>query len=282
MGRLVTRRISRRMLLTDFGAAGLGVAILGACSSDDGSSADTQAPGTDPATTDPAATDPPATDAPAATEPNATDPPATEPADPTDVSTGLQLQHVSFGFVSAYVLLRGNEAAVVDTGIPGEVDLIADGLSALGASFTDVRHVVITHKHDDHQGGLGEVLAEATGAMVYAGEADLAEITSSVPLTAIGDGDEVLGMGVLNTPGHTPGSISLFDTETGILVAGDAVNGDEAGGLTGANPRFSDDMTAAGASIARLAELPSTVVAFGHGGAPVDDAMAKLAALTTG
>ena len=34
----MTRRISRRLLLTEFGAAGLGVAILGACSSDDDSS----------------------------------------------------------------------------------------------------------------------------------------------------------------------------------------------------------------------------------------------------
>ena len=269
------------MLLTDLGAAGLGVVILGGSSDDDSSSSDDTSPGT--AATDPATTAAPApTDASAVTEaPVATDSPATD-APASDGET-LQLQHVSLGFVSAYVLLRGNEAAIVDTGVPGSGGDIAAGLTAVGASFADVRHVVLTHKHGDHIGSLAEVVAEATGAMVYAGEADIADISAVVPITAVGDGDEILGMGVLNTPGHTPGSISLFDTETGILVAGDAINGDGAGSLTGANPDFTDDMGVAGESIAKLAGLNAQVAAFGHGGPPVDtDVAVQLTALAGG
>ena len=87
---------------------------------------------------------------------------------------------------------------------------------------------------------------------------------------------------MFNTPGHTPGSISLFDIESGILVAGDAINGDN-GSLTGADPDFSSDMTAAAVSVATLAALNPQIAAFGHGGAPISvDVAAQLAALAAG
>ncbi len=208
------RRLSRRALLTNFGAAGVGLTILGACA---GSSNDT-GPASSPAT---AGTDPPITQ-----PPNTDDRPsvATEPASTAAVrdesspgvgSNSLQLQHVSLGFVSAYVLLRGTEAAIVDTGQSGSAAAILAGLDAVGADWSDVAHVVLTHNHGDHAGGLAGVLEAAPGARVYAGDADLAGIRSSAELRAIGDGDEVLGLGVFNTPGHTAGSISLFDTASG-------------------------------------------------------------------
>ncbi|WP_158412285.1 MBL fold metallo-hydrolase [Ilumatobacter nonamiensis] len=181
--------------------------------------------------------------------------------------------------MSAYVLLRGREAAVVDTGTSDSNAAIADGLGMLGTSWADVRHIVLTHRHRDHVGGLSDLLAEVSGATVYAGEADLDRVQSSAELTAVGDGDEVLGMGVINTPGHTSGSISLFDVETGILVAGDALNGDD-GQLTGADPRYSSDLEVAQESVAKLAALEPTIAAFGHGGPPIDtDVSAQLAAL---
>lgn len=246
-------RLSRRALLTNLGAAGIGVTILGACG---GSSGDAG---------------PASSAAPAATEP---------PNSGGTVGTdSLQLHHVSLGFVSAYVLLRGTEAAIVDTGQSGSASAILAGLDAVGATWGDVAHVVLTHNHGDHAGGLAGVLEAAPGAMVYAGDADLGGIQSSAELRAIGDGDEVLGLGVFNTPGHTAGSISLFDTETGILVAGDAINGDN-GSLTGANASFSEDLDTATASIAKLAALQPQVAAFGHGGAPiVNDVTAQLEAL---
>jgi glyoxylase-like metal-dependent hydrolase (beta-lactamase superfamily II) len=291
------RRISRRMLFTDLGLGGMGVVILGACSgSSEGAAGTTSAPvgASDPPASDTPATDAPTTDAPTTDAPttnaSATSAPAgtTAPAEAapavTDAATSsaLRLQHVSLGFVSAYVLLRGNEAAVVDTGVPGSGDAILAGLDVLGASWSNVGHIVLTHNHGDHVGSLGEILEGAPGATVYAGEADLAAIQSSAPLQAIGDGDEVLGLGVFNTPGHTAGSISLFDTETGILVAGDAINGDN-GSLTGANPEFSSDLAAASASIAKLAALNPLIAAFGHGGAPItSDVTAQLNALAAG
>lgn len=188
---------------------------------------------------------------------------------------------MSLGFVSAYVLVRGSEAAIVDTGGSGSRDAIFEGLDALSVGPSAVRDVVLTHNHGDHIGGLSELEADLSNATVHIGAADIDAVQTSLTLAEVNDGDEVFGMGVVATPGHTPGSISLFDTASGILVAGDAVNGDGSGGLTGANPDFSSDLDAAAASVAVLADLMPTTVAFGHGGPPVtDDASAKLAGLS--
>ena len=266
-GRLT--RLSRRTLLTDFGAAGLGLIVLGACGGSDDSSAPTS--GAPSAATEPRAD----------TQPSTGDDRTIPDQDPEgNPENQLRLQHVSLGFVSAYVLIRGSEAAIVDTGTSGSRDAIFEGLDALSVAPSAVRHIVLTHNHGDHAGGLSEMESDLANATVHVGAADIGTIQSSLTLAELADGDEVFGMGVIATPGHTPGSISLFDTASGILVAGDAVNGDGAGGLTGANPDFSSDMDAAAASVARLAELMPTTAAFGHGGAPVtDDVAAKLAAL---
>jgi glyoxylase-like metal-dependent hydrolase (beta-lactamase superfamily II) len=267
-----TGSISRRTLIADLGSLGIGLAVIAACGSSDGDASD--ASGSDAPETDPTAA-----------LPETTAPNAVAPASSADVDDGTALswEHVSFGFVSAFVLVRGGEAAVVDTGAPDGGASILEGLSTLGASWSDVRHVVLTHKHDDHVGGLADVIEEAPGAAVYAGEHDIARIRSSVPLRPVGDGDEIMGLGVVNTPGHTPGSISLFDTGTGLLVAGDAITGGD-GRIRGPDAQFSEDIATATVSLATLAALEPDVAAFGHqGGPPITvDVAAQLAALAAG
>lgn len=170
---------------------------------------------------------------------------------------------VDLGFVSAYVLARGNRAAVVDTGVEGSAEAIGRTLGDLGLTFDDVDAVALTHYHPDHVGSIGAVLAAAPGAIAYAGEQDIERITG-VELMPVGDGSEVFGMRVIHTPGHTPGHIALLDELTGVLVAGDAMNG-VGGGVAGANPDFTPDMSTADASVRKLAALAFDTVYFGHG-----------------
>ncbi len=169
---------------------------------------------------------------------------------------------VDLGFVSAYVLVRGGEAAVVDTGVEGSADAIGDVLEEAGPGWDGVRHVVLTHKHADHAGSASEVLSRCDRATGYVGEADLdaVDVEDLRPLT---DGDEVFGLRVVGTPGHTPGHMAVFDPHTRVLVAGDALNSSDR--LTGADPGFSEDMDAAGASVRRLAALAPDTVLVGHG-----------------
>ncbi len=94
-------------------------------------------------------------------------------------------------------------------------------------------------------------------------------------LRPVGDGDEVLGLQVIDTPGHTPGHISVFDADSGLLVAGDALNTSD-GEVTGANPQFTVDIVEADDSIRKLATYPVETVLVGHGDPVVGTAGASL------
>jgi hydroxyacylglutathione hydrolase len=110
-----------------------------------------------------------------------------------------------------------------------------------------VKAIVITHAHIDHIGGAAKLRA-ATGAPVYMNEKDrmLQKIMAlqaawlgvrtpeRTPIDqAARDGDIVRAAGsqfhVLHTPGHSPGSISLWMPAEKKLVAGDTLFRDSIG-----------------------------------------------------
>jgi len=186
---------------------------------------------------------------------------------------------VDLGFVNAYVLIRGKEAAVVDTGTSGNASKIAEVVRTAHLSWDAVRHVILTHYHPDHIGSIGEVLAAAPKATAYAGAADIPQIESPRPLKAVGDKNEVFGLRVIATPGHTPGHICVFDPAGSMLILGDAVNNIN-NKLTGPNPQYTSDMAQAYQSVKKLAKLTFQRAVFGHG-EPIDmgasRAIAKLA-----
>ena len=245
--------LSRRMMLSELGRGTMAVAILGtavvSCGSD---SAETAAPS---ATT--------------AADPTATSTPPPEPVAETEAATeaevpALRWERVSFDFVSAYVLARNNEVAIVDTGVSGSTDRFDGAFDALSVGWDDVDHVILTHLHPDHVGGLGEVLGAAPDAMAYAGEADVAAIDSPRSLGALNDGDEVFGLRIIGTPGHTAGHISVLDPDGSLLVAGDALN-EQGGAITGPNPDFTADLELANDSARRMGTLAFDAAVFGHG-----------------
>ncbi|WP_088289718.1 MBL fold metallo-hydrolase [Kineosporia sp. A_224] len=255
---------SRRQVVLGLGGGGFALALLGACSSD-GS-------GAGPATGSPAGTaGAAAPGTPAAPEPSSA--PASSLAAGVDGAPGWA--RVNLGFVSAYVLVRGREVAVVDTGVAGSADAIGAVLDAAGPGWAGVRHVVLTHHHPDHAGSLPDVLARASGATGYVGAADLEQVPAGPrPLTPLEDGAEVFGLQLVGTPGHTAGHMSVFDPETGVLVAGDAIRNTD--GLQGSSPPNTADPAAAQASVGRLARLPVRAVLFGHGDPLTTDVVAAL------
>ena len=57
----------------------------------------------------------------------------------------------------AYLLRRGAQAVLIDTGIAGQGDAIAGALAAWGLDREALTHVLLTHWHPDHVGSAAEV-----------------------------------------------------------------------------------------------------------------------------
>ena len=242
-------RLTRRELLVDLGWGGVAVAVLAGCSS--------------PSPSTPAQTSTPSL---ATTTGSATT---------GGTATGqLTWSRANLGFVSAYVLVRGRQAAVVDTGVAGSADAIGSALQSAGSSWEAVTDLVLTHHHGDHAGSLADVAARATKATVHAGAADIAQITSPRTVVAAADGAEIFGMQVVATPGHTLGHICVLDRATKLLVAGDGLN--TSSGLSGSSPRNTADADQAKASVKKLAALDIAGILFGHGEPLTADASAAL------
>ena len=252
--------ISRRGFLYDLGKGTLALAVLGlAACTDSAEPPDTVSTTSTTNELSSTSSSPPET--------TTTQPPTT---------TAVAWQRVNLGFVSAFIVVRGGEAAIVDTGVEGSESDIEAGLVAIGVDWNAVGHVILTHRHGDHQGSLPAVLAAAADATGYAGAGDLAAITSPRPLVSVGDGDKVFDLEIIETPGHTPGHISVLSADASLLIAGDALNG-ENGGVIGPNPQFSPDMATANLSVKKLAGFQFDTVVFGHG-EPVEGNAAALVA----
>jgi glyoxylase-like metal-dependent hydrolase (beta-lactamase superfamily II) len=110
---------------------------------------------------------------------------------------------------ASYLIGCSGEAVVVDP--QRDVDLYVDEAEKQGLT---IRHVLETHLHADFVSGHRE-LARRTGAKIYFGH----QAKAMFDHVAVQDGDEIrlgkLVLRFLETPGHTPESISIvvFDTE---------------------------------------------------------------------
>ena len=145
--------------------------------------------------------------------------------------------------------------------------------------------VIATHAHNDHINALGEV-CDSTRAPAYLHPDDRVLWDQLYPVTPdreLADGDVItvgdVDLHVIHTPGHTPGAVSLYAPQLGVVFTGDTLfNGGP--GATGRS--FSDEATILKSISQRLLPLPAdTVVHTGHGddttlGAEADGVIAQL------
>jgi hydroxyacylglutathione hydrolase len=170
----------------------------------------------------------------------------------------------------------GGAAAIIDAPL-GTTKRI---MEVIAAAEVKVLYLITTHGHWDHIAD-NVALLEATGATLCAHTWDATrmanphlasedEFTLPVPPSRpdhyVSDG-EVLPLGecnlvVMHTPGHTPGSICIHDTEASVVFTGDTLYRMGVGrtDFPGANPQHLNK------SLLRLAALPDkTRVYPGHG-----------------
>lgn len=240
-------QISRRAFLVDLGkgvAAGL---VLSACG-DSGTSSTTSTTSTSTSTS--------------TTSTSTTSPPS------------LNWERVNLGGVSAFLFTRAGEVTLIDTGNPRNEDEIQAVLEEMGFGWNAVGHVIVTHAHGDHMGSLEPVMTLTPEATAYAGELDIPRMVSPRPITPVGDGDTVMGLQIIETPGHTPGHISVLDPGR-VLFTGDALVG--VFGLVGPpSDRFSSDLDQALQSARKLGGFEFEGVGFGHGDHILEGGRAQL------
>ncbi len=206
-------------------------------------------------------------------------------------------------------LVAADSLVLIDTGMPGDDQAVLETLRDLGHAPADVAYIFITHAHLDHVGSLAS-LASVTGAKVVAGalEADRLEgrrmlcsmkregfsgtlfrgmlfvvekfVTPYVPtaldiaITSENRADPVAGFTIIETPGHSPGSLSFLHGGRELLFTGDALSGAPRLKLP---PRagcssFADALR----SVKKLGELDFDTCLFGHGAPLTDRAAARV------
>ena len=76
------------------------------------------------------------------------------------------LWQVNLGAVNAFLIDDG-ELTLIDTGLADSVGKIGQAVASLGKTPADIRHIIVTHCHRDHAGGLAAI-KRLTTAPVYA------------------------------------------------------------------------------------------------------------------
>jgi len=208
---------------------------------------------------------------------------------------------VDLGMVNAYLLKGSNgKAILIDCGIPGSDKAILKTMAEAGIQNNDLQLIIITHGHSDHMGAIS-ALRDVTGAktMIHKSDADVLRTAKSpqlYPINTIGrifafinrfgdgtikgvvpyepelviDGEMSLqefGIDgkVIETPGHTNGSISVL-LDDGRAFVGDLIMGSMFGKGKPNLPMHAESIEKEKNSIRKVISLAPKTIYTGHGG----------------
>lgn len=193
--------------------------------------------------------------------------------------------------VNCYFVEEDNGLTLIDAALPYSAKSIIKAAKKIGKSIT---RIVITHAHSDHIGALDtlkevlpdlQVCISSRDALLLDGNTTLLPDEINAPIRGglpknikikpdvfLVEGDRVGSLEVIATPGHTPGSITLFDTRNRSVIAGDAFV--TRGGLAVSgmmNPLFpfpalaTWDKCTALESAKKISDYKPGLLAVGHG-----------------
>lgn len=188
-----------------------------------------------------------------------------------------------------YIIRDKDNLMIIDTGLGFRIDQIFMDMINKGFKLNNVKYVVNTHCHIDHIGGNKYFINKSQNAKILVHEIDAkfminGDAKAIEPTGLLGysikpfrvdkvlrDGDK-LNFGsyklvVIHSPGHSPGSICLYDEEYKILISGDTVFLEGVGRYDFHYSNYKDLVS----SIEKLAELDVEVLLPGHGPFTVKD-----------
>lgn len=162
--------------------------------------------------------------------------------------------------VNSYLMwdARSRSAAVFDTGANAE-----GLLGMIEAERLDVRHIFLTHTHDDHVAALPAIAAACPRADVWTSELETIDFPGAKTFKEdahfhVGE----LAIKTLLTPGHSPGQTTFFVTGLSwpIAIVGDSLFSCSMGGSIA---HYSDQLRNDNDKIFTLPR--NSVIAPGHG-----------------
>lgn len=212
---------------------------------------------------------------------------------------------VPTGISNAYLLGSSENYVLVDSGTPGHEKPIVNAVKQHFGKNAKPCAIVLTHGHFDHSGSALE-LARRWGVRIFVHRMELpfvdgtdfypppdptvggfmAQMMRFAPNNKINLSPHVsplrlselpwiAGWKIVETPGHTPGHVSLFRAADGTLIAGDAfttVDLDSAVAVMSRSQQvsrppayYTPDWQNAERSVRRLADLEPRTLAAGHG-----------------
>ena len=102
--------------------------------------------------------------------------------------------------------------------------LILDAIREAQIDAEQISHILVTHAHGDHAGGLCVLRDALPKALVCAGSHYLRERLSLERFALLSDGQEIAeGIVALSLSGHSADSCGFFDKDSRCLISGDAV-----------------------------------------------------------
>jgi len=193
--------------------------------------------------------------------------------------------------VNCYLVEELNGLTLIDTGIPNSFKGIVKVINEIGKPL---KNIMLTHAHGDHVGSLVKLYSlfpkvpisiSARDSRLLKGDMGLEPHEQQTPIKGgipknihlqpdqlLHEGDQIDSLVVIATPGHTPGSISFFDTRDQTIIAGDAMQ--TRGGIAVSGqlqPFFPFPAMAtwnkelALESVRKIIALEPTLLAVGHG-----------------
>lgn len=105
-----------------------------------------------------------------------------------------------------------------------DAELILSAIDNEKIDRSHITHILLTHVHGDHAGGFRYLLPYLPNATVCAGSRYAADRLGLERFLLLSDGQSVAdGIEAVTLPGHSSDSVGYLDTESMILITGDAV-----------------------------------------------------------
>ena len=115
---------------------------------------------------------------------------------------------------SSHLIDTGEGLILIDTGYSDTLFLLINSIYKLGFNPYDIKYIINTHWHGDHTEATA-ALSHLTGAKTFIGRKDAKKAEKYFISDALLKEGDVISLGntkieVMETPGHTEGTISLF------------------------------------------------------------------------